>query len=852
MTLRTRLLTTVVLLCHLALLPQLVTSQALPRSALSPQPSALSDRPSAVGQSQAQTSQPPSTADRRPSAEKPHLAGPNEPGEEVTIEALQQEKVGDVYKLRGEVEIRFRQFVLRADLITYNTTTGEVTANGHVVFDGGPNDEHLEADRTTYNVRTDSGKFYDVRGTTGARFRGKQVVLTSSNPFYFSGALVEKTGPDRFVVHRGVVTSCELPHPKWTFNAEKITVEVGEEARMYHSTFRLGGVPVFYFPYVQHPVDRLGRQSGFLIPTIGQSSRKGTILGDAIYWAINRSMDATLGAEYFSERGWAQHGAFRARPSDNSTFDVTYFGVLDRGIGTPKVDQGGEDIRASGAALLPHGFRAVVDIDYLSSFVFRLAFAETFTLAVNSEVRSNLFVSKAYQGYFFNLAASRYQNFQSTQRGDLVTILHAPSLDLGSVDRKIGRSPFYWSYDAAVQGISRREPQFVTAPLVGRFYLEPRLAMPVAAAGWSFRPEIALRDTYYTQRLATTLVPQSGIGELIDRSLNRRAVETTLEIRPPSLSRIFERKVKYHILKHTIEPRVTYRYVAGVDNFPAIIRFDARDIVSNTNEVEYGVINRLYAKGTKSTECTNAAEQQEQESPPSVPLPAARDVGAKKTAGKVAGCQPGPPASREVLSWEIAQKYFLDTDFGDALVPGRRNVFTTTDEFTGIAFLTDPRRFSPIISRLRAYPGRRTEMEWKLDYDSKKGRINASTTLVSHRFGDFFVAGSHAFMNVPGEIFVSTPVPGPNQFNQFRWLAGYGHPNKRGISAAANIGFDINSGFLQYSAFQTSYNWDCCGVSFEYRRFALGSVRNENQFRFALSLTNVGTFGTLRRQERIF
>ena len=844
MTLRTRLLTTVVLLCHLLLLLQLVTAEALG--------GALSHWPLALGQTAEPVPQQPAANGQRPTASKPHLAEPNEPGEEVTIQALQQEKVGDVYKLRGEVEIQFRQFVLRADEITYNTATGEATATGHAVFDGGPHDEHLEADHAAYNLRTDSGKFYEVHGTTGARFRGKQVVLTSSNPFYFSGALVEKTGPDHFVVHRGMVTSCELPHPKWTFIGEKIWVVVGEVARMYHSTFRLGGLPVFYLPFVQHPVNRLGRQSGFLVPTIGQSSRKGTILGDALYWAINRSMDATLGAEYFSQRGWSQHGSFRARTSTTSTVDVTYVGVLDRGIGTPTVVQGGEDIRASGSALLPHGFRAVTDIDYLSSFVFRLAFAETFTLAVNSEVRSNVFVSKTYRGYSFNLAAARYQNFQSTQRGDLVTILHAPSLDLGSVDRKLGRSPFYWSYDAAVQGVSRREPQFVTAPLVGRLDLEPRLAMPVSAAGWSFRPEVALRDTYYTQRLETTLALQSGIGTLIDHSLNRRAVETTLEIRPPSLSRIFERKVKDHILKHTIEPRLTYRYVAGVDNFPAIIRFDARDIVSNTNEVEYGVINRLYAKGTKSTECTNAAEQPEQEATPSVPLPAAREVGAKKTPSKPAGCQPGPPQSRELLSWEVAQKYFFDPDFGDALVPGRRNVFTTTDEFTGIAFLTDPRRFSPIISRLRAYPGRRTEVEWKLDYDSKKGLINASTALVSHRFGDFFVAGSHAFMNVPGEIFVSTPVPGPSQFNQFRWLVGYGHPNKRGLSAAANIGFDINTGFLQYSAFQTSYNWDCCGVSFEYRRFALGSVRNENQFRFALSLTNVGTFGTLRRQERIF
>jgi LPS-assembly protein len=113
--------------------------------------------------------------------------------------------------------------------------------------------------------------------------------------------------------------------------------------------------------------------------------------------------------------------------------------------------------------------------------------------------------------------------------------------------------------------------------------VEPRLAMPLVASGWSFRPEIAVRDTYYTQSLATSGVPSGGIGTLLDQNVNRHAIETSLEIRPPSLSRIFEKKVKGHVLKHTIEPRVIYRYVAGVDNFPAIIRFDARDILSNTN-----------------------------------------------------------------------------------------------------------------------------------------------------------------------------------------------------------------------------------------------------------------------------
>ncbi len=826
MTRRSRLFSTLLLLCHAFALHGVVTSQI------------QSQKQSSVVGLQSSGKQ----------AQKPHIAAANEPGEEVTIEAQQQEKQGDVYKLKGNVVIEFHRFVIRADEITYDMKSGEITATGHMSFDGGPNDEHIEASHGTFNVKTQDGRFFDVKGTTGAHFRGSHVVLTSSNPFFFQGAIVEKYG-NRYVVSHGMVTSCELPKPKWTFNAEKITVDVGDEARMYHSNFRLFGVPIFYFPYAQHPVDRLGRQSGFLIPTVGQSSRKGTILGDAVYWAINRSMDATVGAEYFSHRGWSQHGEFRAKPSQDSYINATYFGVLDRGIGTPLVDQGGEDVTLNGESRLPWGFRGVIDAEYLSSFVFRLAFAETFSLAVNSEVRSNAFVSKSYNGYSFNLDASRYQNFQSTQRGDVITILHAPSLDLSSVDRQFWKTPFYWSYEASAQGVSRREPGFVTGTLVGRYDVHPIVALPLHFGDWSIRPEVGLRNTYYSQRLNPT---GSGVGTVVDQAINRRAIDTSVEIRPPSLTRIFDKKVADHTIKHTIEPRITYRYVNGVENIPEIIRFDVADILSDTNEIEYAVVNRIYAKGSKSTECRN--EQVVQEFAPATQrkgrVPGEPGVGRGEQGQP--DCIPGPPQAREVFSWEVAQKYFFDPTFGSAVVAGRRNAFTTTVDFTGIAFLTDPRRFSPIISRMRVNTSANTDVSWALDYDTKKGLINASTVLVTRRFGDWFVSGSHAFLHVPGEVFSTNNSTAPAEFNQFRWLAGYGHPNKRGINAAVNVGIDLNSGFLQYSAFQTSYNWDCCGLSVEYRRFALGSVRNENQFRFALSLTNVGTFGTLRRQERLF
>ena len=756
-------------------------------------------------------------------------------GQPIIICAVTQEKAGDTYKLHQRVEIRTRTLVLSADEVSYDNASGEAVVTGHVHLTGGPHDEDVRAARGRYNVRDETGHFEEVEGSIGLQRTAKRMVLTTTNPFLFTGKVVDKTGPDHYVVHHGIVTVCDAPTPAWSLTANRAVVEVGQDAQLYHSTFRLRNVPVFYLPYATHPVENIGRQSGFLIPTIGQSSVKGFTFGESYYWAIDRSTDTTIGAEYFSRRGFAQHGNFRWRPSEDAFVEARYFGVLDRSV----QNQGGEDFTLAAEGLLQKDIRAVANIEYLSSYLFRLAFNETFASAVNSEVRSTAFFSKASGGYFFNLAGQRYQNFESTTHGDLVTILHAPGFEASSTDHAIPGTPIRWSYESAAEGVSRTEPGFTTDPLVGRFDLTPRLSAPLVFRGWSFRPEVAFRDTYYSQRVQ----PNGSLGTPIDAAVNRRAIEGAFEFRPPSVGRIFEKKVFGRTLKHTIEPRATWRYVNGVDNFNQIIRFDARDIVSDTNEVEYGVVNRLYAKHEGETKCP-ASDQAAKD----------QDDGSQSVKPAVEPECPKGSNVREILTWEVAQKSFFLPGFGGAVVSGRRNVLTTTADFTGIAFLTEPRSWSPVISRLRINTSNNSGLQWNLDYDGQKGRINSSTVLADWHIRELFFGGSHAFLHVPGEIFVSpsNPVAGPDRFNQFRVMAGYGRPNKRGISVAGNVGFDSNFNFLQYANGQIGYNWDCMGLTVEYRRLALGSVRNENVFRFALSLANVGTFGTLRRQERLF
>src|SRR5450755_4413571 len=99
---RSRIFIMAAVLCHLLLWSGIVTSQTPPAKA--------------ANQAAENNSTP--TQKTSSGALLPKAAGPRE--QEVTIRAVQQEKDGPIYHLRGQAEIDYRTYILRADRITYN------------------------------------------------------------------------------------------------------------------------------------------------------------------------------------------------------------------------------------------------------------------------------------------------------------------------------------------------------------------------------------------------------------------------------------------------------------------------------------------------------------------------------------------------------------------------------------------------------------------------------------------------------------------------------------------------------------------------------------------------------------
>src|SRR5665213_169817 len=521
----------------------------------------------------------------------------------LTIEADLSSRYGKLDRLEGNVVIHYNGRTVRADRIAYDAETGDLTLDGHVDVLGGDNDEHIQASRGAYNLNSQTGTFYDVTGSVGMLSSGKRPGYTSPNPFLFSGRMVVKTGRMDYDVYDGKVTSCLLPNPDWQLFAKHFSLD-GSKARAADSTFRVLNVPILFLPYVTHPIDSSERQSGILIPNIDpHSSTKGTVIGDEVYMVLGRSADLTLGLQYFSLRGFSESGTVRYVGLGNDFLVGHSTALQARGIALdsthPHVltDQGGQDVTAAFRHTLSPRTRLVGDAEYLSSYVYREAFNESFSQAVSSDITSVLYAVNQQYGFSTAIRADRYQGLKrvpiGTQAGQQVRIFHAPSVDFTAVDHRIPRTPLLWSVTSSVAALKRSQPNFTSSGMIERLDLRPELSLPLSGAGWHTLSSIAVRETFYSRSRSTPYGPNAAPHELV-QPINRESIEMKADIRAPAIERTFTTPkplVRFFgpQLRHTVEPELVYRNVRGIGNFFSVLRFDDVDVASDTNELEYGV-----------------------------------------------------------------------------------------------------------------------------------------------------------------------------------------------------------------------------------------------------------------------
>ncbi|MHB8913256.1 MAG: LPS assembly protein LptD, partial [Lysobacter sp.] len=198
--------------------------------------------------------------------------------------------------VQGNVQLKRGDQFLGTDRLTYNSETGDYTAEGSVRYqDSGM---RIVADHAKGNQESDTHEISDLRyqlierrGNGGA----ERIELNGTQ-----GALIGST-----------YSTCAPSQRAWELRASRIDIDTEKGMGVArNATVRIGRVPVLYVPWLTFPIDDR-RRTGLLYPSISLSGRNGFDWKQPIYLNLAPNYDATLIPRIMSDRGIVLGGQFR-------------------------------------------------------------------------------------------------------------------------------------------------------------------------------------------------------------------------------------------------------------------------------------------------------------------------------------------------------------------------------------------------------------------------------------------------------------------------------------------------------------------------------------------------------------
>ena len=314
-----------------------------------------------------------------PSLPVEQVARPDQlPPEAVYIEADSAAfREQGVSEMTGNVYISQKDVKLRADQASYEQPAGVIKSQGNVNF---RNDKlNVNSQTLHYNLPQQQGEMqqaeYYINGADG-HGKSDKVVQTTSNETQLENSSY---------------TTCAPTANDWNLSAKKIKLDhTKQRGTAKDVTLNIKDVPVFYFPYLSFPLTN-ERQSGFLWPNIGTSSKSGVQVSTPYYFNLAPNYDLTLTPTFIGRRGLQLGSEFRFLTEDSKgslkyvvlpddrVSDVNnryYFNVQDD---TQLNDHASISVRAEG----------VSDNDYFTDLGNSLAATSTVNLERRFEYRQN-------------------------------------------------------------------------------------------------------------------------------------------------------------------------------------------------------------------------------------------------------------------------------------------------------------------------------------------------------------------------------------------------------------------------------------------------------------------------------
>jgi LPS-assembly protein len=481
-------------------------------------------------------------------------------------------------ELEGDVRLKFADRELRGDRLSYLAAGQQLRLAGAVQYRD-----------PSVLLSGDSGHY----GNGQADFENAQFNLLQS-PGRGSASRISVLNPEKIELEQVTYTTCAPGTADWQLRARRITLDLKALRGLGRDTrVEFKGVPIFYLPVLSFPISNV-RQSGFLFPTLGSSSKGGAMLAAPWYWNLAPNQDLTFTPKLYTRRGFDLGAEYRLlERRGNGSFGFNYL-PSDRVVHD---DRSWERLFID--ATLPGQWRARVHAENVSDLHYLEDFSE------GPLTTSTVFLPRQLQLGFSNdrmrLGAEVLQ-FQTLD--EQLARADRPYAELPRLTGS-GRFPstsgLAASYEAELANFWRpfdASPTATSNVTGWRGNLQPAVSYDYRKPGYYLRPRAALDLTSYRLR------DNGSAATTFNRTLPIISIDSGMQ---------FERSDAYRVI--TLEPRLYYVYIpyrdqsqlpdfdAGLPdpNFVSLFRanrYAGLDRIGDANNLTLGLTTHMLAAGT--------------------------------------------------------------------------------------------------------------------------------------------------------------------------------------------------------------------------------------------------------------
>jgi LPS-assembly protein len=537
------------------------------------------------------------------STAKPTAQEKKDSGYRLRADYFSYDERQDIYTATGNVVLHAEGSVVFADHIRLDAASMEAIVEGNIRIE--KDNDWLEGERAYLDLEKETGLIEFGRG-----------FLADGN-FHFSGALVEKLGPQTYHVRNGTFTTCDGEEPSWHFRTSDLKVTVEGYGFAKHTRFHLGRAPVLYSPYLTFPAITK-RKTGLLMPRFGASERLGYYFDLPFFWAISRSTDATIYAHYMSKRGLMIGPEFRYAASEQSKGELR-FNYLDDQASKSDLEEENYDSaaglrrttrdrwwwRSKQDLALPHQIRGNLDLDFVSDPAYLRAFNTGYNTWRESDQKfrktfgrglindatvttreSLLLLNKSWATQSANFELHYFQNLNDDQ--DETTLQQLPVIRYSASKQPIFGGPLF--VNAVADYVNYWRPEGTRG---NRLNATPRLSLPLRRGGYlELEPFVGLLETLYL----IDRYDEPDDSRVKEKTFQSREIFETGVQGSTEILRIFNMGGEtWTKSKHTVRPNILYEYRPEVsqDKLPS---FDATDRINSRNRLTYSLTNFFSAR----------------------------------------------------------------------------------------------------------------------------------------------------------------------------------------------------------------------------------------------------------------